>query len=148
MNFLSLVKKEKGKLWTVMGSNQPMSAHQRGNARAPAPALVTLLRGPCQFEQPEIGHNTIHVSLWHLRKTPSPFCFFTESGPWWNRVEHHAGAAILWWWRPEKETISTRMSCASLPGQKPSPNLKDLTLIVACSQSRRRKGSGKRVLGN
>jgi hypothetical protein len=37
INFLSLTEKEKGKLWTMMGSNQPKPTHERGKcARARA----------------------------------------------------------------------------------------------------------------
>jgi hypothetical protein len=50
MDFQTYSEKENEKLSTVLGRNQPRSAHQQGNALVIAPALATLHSGPRLFE--------------------------------------------------------------------------------------------------
>jgi hypothetical protein len=50
MDFLSLAEKEKGKASIILGLIWSETTHDRRNAPARAPALMTLRKGPWRFK--------------------------------------------------------------------------------------------------
>jgi hypothetical protein len=141
-------KKRKRKIMNSVGlktsPSQPVSGQKRARARPPWHFCTKALRNSKKKKHT----HTLFLCVADNYKTPPYFYFFTVLGPRRDHAEHLAGAAISRRWRPRQRATSSETSSTSLPEKKPSLNSKDLTLIEACSWSRRRKDPGDRVLGN
>lgn len=122
MDFQTYLEKEKEKLLTVLGRNQPNRPRPTQNSGAPATARVDCAKASDHSNNCEALTHTIHMSHLHSHQSPSSWFYLCPRDPRRRRVEHQTAAIGAHRRQPSFEATSTPATSLGITNPHPTTN--------------------------